>query len=176
MLQINRQCFDPISKSCLATYSQWDADLDNVSLNLTDFCRLSVLTQKQEYLRACYRMKGSLVIDSSSPHCFPHVVITPCDNSDDDCTAWDNYTEPQNCDYLSVPESSTSSTPLYPSSHVETHDAAVPISQPPKKVFSRSRFTAMVRFCDNALFIAHLSVMFGRSIVLSLTASKCFTS
>ncbi|KAK7470367.1 hypothetical protein VKT23_001794 [Stygiomarasmius scandens] len=111
---------------CLATYSEWDADLDN------------------EYLRACYRMKTSLVIDSSSPHCVPHVVITPCDNSDDDCAAWDNYTEPQNCDYLSVPESSTSSTPLYPSSHAETHDAAIPISQPPKKVFSRSRFTAMI--------------------------------
>ncbi|KAF5358924.1 hypothetical protein D9758_004847 [Tetrapyrgos nigripes] len=108
-----------------AAFSQWDAEIDN------------------EYLRACYRMKGSLVLDSTTPQSVPHILITPCAYWDDDCATWDNQIEPQCPTHLAVPEVQTSdfvpiSQPAIPLS--ETPER-IPLFPQPKTVFSFLKFT-----------------------------------
>ncbi|THV08288.1 hypothetical protein K435DRAFT_958880 [Dendrothele bispora CBS 962.96] len=108
-----------------ATYSEWDAELDN------------------DCLRTFYRLRGSLVLDSPSPWFAPHIVITPCEDWDDDYAAWDNRIEPQNLDCLSVSDPSCPATTPHTPSPVAKCET-VSLCELPPKVFSYSRFVAMI--------------------------------
>lgn len=125
----------------------------------------------QDVIRAFYRGKRNLVIDSLNPRLFPHIVITPAveDVFDDFFVAWRNRTEPQWLAFLCVPASDISPASLPPvlwrpsqvehpgnETRVETsidanlcdrtscQNADSDKAEGPKRVFSYSRFTVFV--------------------------------